>query len=72
VTFFWLHLLLTFVAAPDVLRQDILAMRKSLGNLSGSLLVNGQPAPASFIRKTSYVPQVRACSSCEKWPERMR
>lgn len=34
-------------------------MRKSLGNLSGNLLVNGQPAPASFIRKTSYVPQVR-------------
>lgn len=33
-------------------------MRKSLGNLSGSLLVNGQPAHASFIRQTSYVPQV--------------
>jgi hypothetical protein len=38
--------------------MDILAMRKSLGNLSGSLMVNGQDAPASFIKKTSYVPQV--------------
>lgn len=38
--------------------MDILAQRKSLGNLTGSLLVNGQPAPASFIKQTSYVPQV--------------
>jgi hypothetical protein len=33
-------------------------MRKSLGNLTGRLLVNDSPAPAGFIRKTSYVPQV--------------
>lgn len=38
--------------------MDILAMRKSLGNLTGGLLVNGSPAHASFIRQTSYVPQV--------------
>lgn len=39
--------------------MDILAQRKSMGNLSGYLLVNGRPATSSFIRKTAYVPQVR-------------
>jgi hypothetical protein len=39
--------------------MDILAQRKAMGNLSGFLLVNGQPASGSFIRKTAYVPQVR-------------
>ena len=39
--------------------MDILAQRKSVGNLSGFLLVNGRPATSSFIRKTAYVPQVR-------------
>lgn len=39
--------------------MDILAQRKSMGNLSGFLLVDGQPATSSFIRKTAYVPQVR-------------
>jgi energy-coupling factor transporter ATP-binding protein EcfA2 len=38
--------------------MDILAQRKSMGNLSGFLLVNGRPATSSFIRKTAYVPQV--------------
>jgi hypothetical protein len=38
--------------------MDILAQRKSTGNLSGFLLVNGQPATSTFIRKTAYVPQV--------------
>lgn len=42
-----------------VVSQDMLAMRKSVGNLTGQLLVNGQPASASFIRQSSYVPQVR-------------
>jgi hypothetical protein len=51
------HMLSSAVCCPQRL-QDILAMRKSLGNLSGRLLVNDAPAPASFIRKTSYVPQV--------------
>lgn len=37
--------------------MDILAQRKSMGNLSGFLLVDGQPATSSFIRKTAYVPQ---------------
>lgn len=39
-------------------REDMLAMRKSLGNLTGQLLVNGHPATAAFVRHTSYVPQV--------------
>jgi ABC-type multidrug transport system ATPase subunit len=39
--------------------MDILAMRKSVGDLSGHLLLNGQPATKNFIRKTAYVPQVR-------------
>jgi hypothetical protein len=39
--------------------MDIMAQRKSMGNLSGYLLVDGQPATSSFIRKTAYVPQVR-------------
>jgi hypothetical protein len=38
----------------------MLAMRKSVGSLSGRLLANGQPATANFIRHSSYVPQVRA------------
>ena len=38
--------------------MDILAMRKSVGELTGQLLLNGQPATRSFIRKTAYVPQV--------------
>lgn len=38
--------------------MDILAQRKSMGQLSGFLLVNGRPATSSFIRKTAYVPQV--------------
>jgi hypothetical protein len=42
----------------DMCVQDMLAMRKSLGHLKGRLLVDGQPATASFIRHTSYVPQV--------------
>lgn len=37
----------------------MLALRKSVGNLSGRLLVNGKPATARFIRLTSYVPQVK-------------
>jgi ABC-type multidrug transport system ATPase subunit len=38
--------------------MDILAMRKSVGQLTGQLLLNGHPATRSFIRKTAYVPQV--------------
>jgi ABC-type cobalamin/Fe3+-siderophores transport system ATPase subunit len=37
--------------------QDILALRKSVGNLTGRILVNGQRASKKFIRKTAYVPQ---------------
>jgi ABC-type transport system involved in cytochrome bd biosynthesis fused ATPase/permease subunit len=38
--------------------MDILAMRKSIGNLSGRLLVNGARSSKRFIKKTAYVPQV--------------
>lgn len=48
--------------------QDMLAMRKSIGTLTGRLLVNGQPASAGLVRYTSYVPQVRSlslrCKAC--------
>ena len=37
--------------------MDILAMRKSVGTLSGRLLVNGSRASKRFIKKTAYVPQ---------------
>ena len=37
--------------------QDILALRKSIGNLSGRLLVNGHVATKRFIKRTAYVPQ---------------
>ncbi|KIY92351.1 hypothetical protein MNEG_15612 [Monoraphidium neglectum] len=37
--------------------MDILAMRKSLGALSGRLLVGGAPATKGFVRRTAYVPQ---------------
>ena len=40
--------------------MDILALRKSVGNLSGRLLVNGMRATKRFIRKTAYVPQASA------------
>ena len=36
---------------------DILAARKSVGRLTGSVLVNGVPRGVSFARHTSYVPQ---------------
>jgi len=48
--------------------MDILAQRKSMGNLSGFLLVDGQPATSSFIRKTAYVPQVRQQLNCQAVP----
>jgi ABC-type multidrug transport system ATPase subunit len=38
--------------------MDILAGRKSVGNLTGAVLVNGRPRKqAEFARKTAYVPQ---------------
>jgi ABC-type ATPase involved in cell division len=37
--------------------MDILAQRKSVGALTGQLLVGGRPVTSSFIRKTAYVPQ---------------
>lgn len=41
--------------------MDILAGRKSVGNLTGAVLVNGRPRKqAEFARKTAYVPQVGA------------
>lgn len=39
--------------------MDILAQRKTVGYLSGFLLVNGEPATQGFVRNTAYVPQVR-------------
>jgi hypothetical protein len=39
--------------------MDILAGRKSVGNLTGSVLVDGAPRrQKAFARKTAYVPQV--------------
>lgn len=38
--------------------MDILAMRKTVGTLSGRLMVNGQLAGKSYLSSTSYVPQV--------------
>jgi ABC-type multidrug transport system ATPase subunit len=39
--------------------MDILAGRKSVGNLTGSVNVNGMPRKKDeFARKTAYVPQV--------------
>jgi ABC-type lipoprotein export system ATPase subunit len=37
--------------------MDMLAQRKSTGQLSGTVLVDGLPAESSFIRSTAYVPQ---------------
>jgi hypothetical protein len=37
--------------------MDILAQRKSVGTLTGQLLVGGRPVGRGFIRKTAYVPQ---------------
>lgn len=48
------------VAVSLVLLQDMLAMRKTVGALTGRLLVNGRPASAEFTCRTSYVPQVKA------------
>jgi hypothetical protein len=39
--------------------MDILALRKSVGELTGRILVNGARATKAFIRKTAYVPQAR-------------
>lgn len=39
--------------------MDILAQRKSKGELSGQLLLNGQPAAqGAVVRCAAYVPQV--------------
>jgi hypothetical protein len=37
--------------------MDILAQRKSVGTLTGQLLIAGRPAGRGFIRRTAYVPQ---------------
>ncbi|WIA32105.1 hypothetical protein OEZ86_002956 [Tetradesmus obliquus] len=37
--------------------MDILAMRKSTGQLAGAVLTDGQPATRTFISHTSYIPQ---------------
>ena len=39
--------------------MDIISDRKSVGELTGSVLVNGAPRGPEFLRKTAYVPQVR-------------
>jgi ABC-type multidrug transport system ATPase subunit len=42
--------------------MDMLAMRKSVGQLAGSLMLDGQPASHAFIKLAAYVPQAsRAC-----------
>jgi hypothetical protein len=40
--------------------MDILAMRKSTGQLSGCVLLDGQPATPAFISHTAYIPQASA------------
>jgi ABC-type multidrug transport system ATPase subunit len=40
--------------------MDILAMRKSTGQLTGTVLLDGQPATQAFIAQSSYIPQARA------------
>jgi ABC-type multidrug transport system ATPase subunit len=37
--------------------MDMLAQRKSTGQLEGVVLVNGAPAAPSFVRQCAYVPQ---------------
>jgi ABC-type multidrug transport system ATPase subunit len=39
--------------------MDILAGRKTMGNLSGTILVNDRPRRRSDKHHTAYVPQVR-------------
>jgi ABC-type cobalamin/Fe3+-siderophores transport system ATPase subunit len=58
----WLQALLGPSGAGKSTLMDIMAQRKSTGNLSGFLLANGRPTTSSFIRKTAYVPQVGAMS----------
>ncbi len=46
---------------------DILAARKHVGRLSGSVLVDGRPRDAgAFVRKSAYVPQVGVWA-CGVW-----
>lgn len=40
--------------------MDILSARKTVGRLTGQVLVNSRPRSADFTRKTAYVPQVRS------------
>lgn len=39
--------------------MDILAQRKSVGALSGVVMLGKRPVGKGYIRKTAYVPQVR-------------
>jgi hypothetical protein len=43
---------------------DILAMRKSVGSLTGRVRVNGHPATQELAAHISYVPQVRLAGPC--------
>jgi hypothetical protein len=50
--------------------MDIISARKSVGRLSGQVLVNGRPRGPEFTRKTAYVPQVGRtglCSPPQAW-----
>lgn len=38
--------------------MDILALRKSVGELTGQLLLDGKRANKSFVKQTAYIPQV--------------
>lgn len=55
---------------------DMLAARKTLGRLTGSVLVNGKPRGPGFRHVSSYVPQARAilqdCCKSAHWGLRLR
>jgi ABC-type multidrug transport system ATPase subunit len=44
---------------------DLLACRKTTGQITGRLLVNGRPASRSqYSKRIAYVPQVACCCGC--------
>ena len=49
--------------------MDIISARKSVGRITGRVLVNGVPRRTDFTRKTAYVPPVGARAAGAGHPE---
>ncbi|KAK4052986.1 hypothetical protein OIO90_004110 [Microbotryomycetes sp. JL221] len=56
--FTWKHLSYEVQAGGKTTLMDVLAQRKTEGEITGEVLLDGQPLPISFQRTTGYVEQL--------------